>query len=270
MSCCCPFFAAAGELLIWGWRLPFLFAILTLVAAALLRYNMPESTEVRGLYVNLGRLEAGQGKPLYLKHFAVLHWGKSGVLPAFHAAGCLTVSWQDMHEVPSNRCPDTIMPSNMMHETLHQNCQLQPARPPMTCNIVVQELWGLLISSTSVLLQFATSREEIDEDYHKRLKHHTMQAANNSNRFMPRTFSRSRSHSDSDAVVPSPKSPCKDAGNVPDVVIEDCAAVVDSSDMESQGSVAKHYVPMFELFRGYWSGLALQMGYEACEWPVRV
>jgi predicted MFS family arabinose efflux permease len=33
---------------VWGWRVPFLLAVLTLVAAIVLRYNMPESQEVRG------------------------------------------------------------------------------------------------------------------------------------------------------------------------------------------------------------------------------
>jgi predicted MFS family arabinose efflux permease len=32
---------------VWGWRVPFLLAIVTLVAAMALRYNMPESREVR-------------------------------------------------------------------------------------------------------------------------------------------------------------------------------------------------------------------------------
>jgi predicted MFS family arabinose efflux permease len=34
-------------MLVWGWRVPFLVAIVTLVAAILLRYNMPESKKVR-------------------------------------------------------------------------------------------------------------------------------------------------------------------------------------------------------------------------------
>lgn len=34
-------------MLTWGWRVPFLLAIITLVAAIALRYNMPESQEVR-------------------------------------------------------------------------------------------------------------------------------------------------------------------------------------------------------------------------------
>jgi predicted MFS family arabinose efflux permease len=38
--------AAAEAMLVWGWRLPFLLAIVTLVAAIVLRYNMPESQEV--------------------------------------------------------------------------------------------------------------------------------------------------------------------------------------------------------------------------------
>jgi hypothetical protein len=39
------------------------------------------------------------------------------------------------------------------------------------------------------------------------------------------------------------------------------------SDVESQAGehLEKHYVPILELFRGYWSGLLLQCGYEACE-----
>ena len=37
---------AADALLVWGWRVPFLLAIITLIAAIVLRYNMPESQEV--------------------------------------------------------------------------------------------------------------------------------------------------------------------------------------------------------------------------------
>lgn len=33
-------------MLLWGWRVPFLAAVVTLGAAAVLRYNMPESKEV--------------------------------------------------------------------------------------------------------------------------------------------------------------------------------------------------------------------------------
>lgn len=35
----------ADALLVWGWRVPFLIAIVTLIAATLLRYHMPESHE---------------------------------------------------------------------------------------------------------------------------------------------------------------------------------------------------------------------------------
>lgn len=34
-------------MLVWGWRVPFLLAVVTLIAAIALRYNMPESQEVR-------------------------------------------------------------------------------------------------------------------------------------------------------------------------------------------------------------------------------
>jgi predicted MFS family arabinose efflux permease len=33
-------------MLVWGWRVPFLIAVITLIAAIVLRYNMPESQEV--------------------------------------------------------------------------------------------------------------------------------------------------------------------------------------------------------------------------------
>lgn len=33
--------AVADGLLVWGWRVPFLLALLSLVAATILRYNMP-------------------------------------------------------------------------------------------------------------------------------------------------------------------------------------------------------------------------------------
>lgn len=32
-------------MLVWGWRIPFLLSLVTLVVAAILRYNMPESSE---------------------------------------------------------------------------------------------------------------------------------------------------------------------------------------------------------------------------------
>lgn len=37
--------AAAAALYTWGWRVPFLLSVVTVLAAALLRYNMPESSE---------------------------------------------------------------------------------------------------------------------------------------------------------------------------------------------------------------------------------
>jgi hypothetical protein len=64
-------------------------------------------------------------------------------------------------------------------------------------------------------------------------------------------------------------------GRSPDEVTVDAPAKVDTSkseagtsDVESQGGehLEKHYVPVLELFRSYWSGLILQCGYEACEY----
>lgn len=43
-GCCCSvccLVSAADALLVWGWRIPFLIAITTLIAATILRYNMP-------------------------------------------------------------------------------------------------------------------------------------------------------------------------------------------------------------------------------------
>lgn len=131
----------ADALLVWGWRLPFLFAISTLIAAAVLRYNMPESVE------------------------------------------------------------------------------------------------------------FATSREEIDEDYHRRMKMHKTGS---------KAFGRTRSTS-SDADV----ADTTDATNKSKLAdAQSTDGGVSIADTEGQG-LEKHYVPLFELFRGYWSGLILQMGYEA-------
>jgi hypothetical protein len=39
-------FSPAEAMLVWGWRVPFLIAVITLIAAIVLRYNMPESQEV--------------------------------------------------------------------------------------------------------------------------------------------------------------------------------------------------------------------------------
>lgn len=127
-----------GEaLLVWGWRVPFLMAIATLIAAVVLRYNMPESVE------------------------------------------------------------------------------------------------------------FATSREEIDEEYKQRVKE----------------FKRSRSQNASGVKRSMSRSRAPD-----DVVTVDAAkSEAGTSDIESQAGegLEKHYVPIMELFRSYWSGLILQCGYEA-------
>jgi hypothetical protein len=49
----------AEALLVWGWRVPFLLAIVTLFAAVTLRYNMPESQEVgSGGHVTMGRVRS--------------------------------------------------------------------------------------------------------------------------------------------------------------------------------------------------------------------
>uniref|UniRef100_A0A383VCS5 Major facilitator superfamily (MFS) profile domain-containing protein n=1 Tax=Tetradesmus obliquus TaxID=3088 RepID=A0A383VCS5_TETOB len=127
-----------GEaLLVWGWRVPFLMAIATLIAAVVLRYNMPESVE------------------------------------------------------------------------------------------------------------FATSREEIEEEYKQRVKEFKRSRSQNASG-VKRSMSRGRSPDDV-------------------VTVEAAKSEAGTSDMESQAGegLEKHYVPIMELFRGYWSGLILQCGYEA-------
>jgi hypothetical protein len=47
------------------------------------------------------------------------------------------------------------------------------------------------------------------------------------------------------------------------------ASVAPSKDIEAdvihEKVVAKHYVPVVELFRGHWQGILVQTTYEACE-----
>lgn len=50
MTCC----FIADALLVWGWRVPFLLAIFTLVAATVLRYNMPgkgRAVQISSVYI---------------------------------------------------------------------------------------------------------------------------------------------------------------------------------------------------------------------------
>ncbi|KAF6255165.1 major facilitator superfamily domain-containing protein [Scenedesmus sp. NREL 46B-D3] len=84
--------------------------------------------------------------------------------------------------------------------------------------------------------EFATSREEIDGEYKRRQQRKIKRGSGSS--------SPSR----------GPSSEGEEQRSVD--------GGVSIADVESQGA-GKHYVPILELFRGYWSGLVLQCGYEA-------
>uniref|UniRef100_A0A383VDF7 Major facilitator superfamily (MFS) profile domain-containing protein n=1 Tax=Tetradesmus obliquus TaxID=3088 RepID=A0A383VDF7_TETOB len=85
--------------------------------------------------------------------------------------------------------------------------------------------------------EFAASREEIEEEYKQRLQQ-KVKAGSGSN---------------------SPARSNSTEGEEQAISIDGRVSI---ADVESQG-LEKHYVPLVELFRGYWSGLILQCGYEA-------
>eukprot|EP00878_Enallax_costatus_P023718 GHUV01025255.1.p1 GENE.GHUV01025255.1~~GHUV01025255.1.p1 ORF type:complete len:283 (+),score=58.22 GHUV01025255.1:36-884(+) len=134
-------------MMVWGWRVPFLLAIFTLVAATILRYNMPESSE------------------------------------------------------------------------------------------------------------FLVSKEEIDEEFHKRLRQQMLTQQTSSKRLSFRgsgrlSFRGSAQHPQTtDAAVTVP------------TITEDDSPLL--KDLEAQALATKHYVPLVELFRGYWRGILVQIAYTA-------
>eukprot|EP00878_Enallax_costatus_P018375 GHUV01019343.1.p1 GENE.GHUV01019343.1~~GHUV01019343.1.p1 ORF type:complete len:409 (+),score=85.82 GHUV01019343.1:278-1504(+) len=137
----------AAAMMVWGWRVPFLLAIFTLVAATILRYNMPESSE------------------------------------------------------------------------------------------------------------FLVSKEEIDEEFHKRLRQQMLTQQTSSKRLSFRgsgrlSFRGSAQHPQTtDAAVTVP------------TITEDDSPLL--KDLEAQALATKHYVPLVELFRGYWRGILVQIAYTA-------
>eukprot|EP00879_Flechtneria_rotunda_P003299 GHRR01003524.1.p1 GENE.GHRR01003524.1~~GHRR01003524.1.p1 ORF type:complete len:498 (+),score=121.17 GHRR01003524.1:1133-2626(+) len=110
-------------------------------------------------------------------------------------------------------------------------------------------------------IEFATSREEIDEDYRRRLK---QQQKNQGGIALGDTVTSSRSRSTSTDMAVATTAADVVSKDALVVNSPDCKTAVTAADVESRVSAEdKHYVPVLELFRGYWSGLLLQMGYEA-------
>jgi hypothetical protein len=118
-------------------------------------------------------------------------------------------------------------------------------------------------------VEFATSKEEIDADYRRR-----MCRAAKLNRG---THTSARVHIAAADVEAGKqggvtvKQPC--VHHDQSVAVAAARGEFDGTDdavSESDGSSVvlgpnKHYVPVVELLRNYWPGLLLQTGYEACE-----
>lgn len=86
-------------------------------------------------------------------------------------------------------------------------------------------------------LEFATDHQHMDADYQRRITEREQQCHQRR---------RSEAAEDKQAAVSAP-------------------AAADEADDVAAVPCRRHYVPLWELFRGHWSGLLLHVAYAACE-----
>jgi hypothetical protein len=115
-------------------------------------------------------------------------------------------------------------------------------------------------------VEFKSNHDELDSEYHHRLQQQQVQKHQKQLRQQHQqgvsTSTDGDAGADKDAAV----------GSDMQAVARDSAAGSERTEEgwvdEGEGgedSSKKHYVPLLELFRGYWSGLVLHVAYAACE-----
>jgi hypothetical protein len=122
-------------------------------------------------------------------------------------------------------------------------------------------------------VEFSSNHDELDQEYHRRLqqqqqtKQHRMHLTADAQQQQLAAagaetgLSATGKAKDTDAAAAAVLSSEASAGSE--------AGWVDEAGSVGDGEAAvasRHYVPLLELFRGYWSGLVLHVAYAACKW----
>lgn len=170
---CACWLCVEADLLVWGWRVPFLVASVSLAAGVILRYNMPESMEFKANHDDL---------------------------------------------------------DSDFHKRLRQQQARQRQQHMWQPSAAAAAAAGPTVMSTAVGKDSAAAAAA------PAVAAAALQAQRDSGGGSERTE----------------ECWADEAG---------CGSVDDSSDAINR----RHYVPLLELFRGYWSGLALHVAYAACE-----
>jgi hypothetical protein len=115
-------------------------------------------------------------------------------------------------------------------------------------------------------VEFKSNHDELDSEYHRRLaqqqaKRHQKQLRHQHQQAVD-TGSNAVAVKDVAAGLPGAEGTARGSAAGSERTEE---GWVDEAGAGDEGSSKRHYVPLLELFRGYWSGLVLHVAYAACE-----
>lgn len=118
-------------------------------------------------------------------------------------------------------------------------------------------------------VEFTSNHDELDHEYHRRLQQQ-QQARRHQQHIMhgcqqhqlAASCTEGHSPAAKDAAVPAASSSSAEESERTEQGWADEAGSAGDADA---ADASRHYVPLLELFRGYWSGLALHVAYAACE-----
>jgi hypothetical protein len=125
-------------------------------------------------------------------------------------------------------------------------------------------------------MEFRANHDDLDSDYHRRLRQqqarqrqqHMWQQSAAAAAAGPNLISTAEGKDPmAAAAATAPQSQQRDSAGGSERT-EECwaeEAGCGPQDASSDAINRRHYVPLLELFRDYWSGLALHVAYAACE-----
>lgn len=116
-------------------------------------------------------------------------------------------------------------------------------------------------------VEFKSNHDEIDSDYHRRLaqrqaKKHQKELRHQHQQAVD-TGSSAIVVKDTAAGLPGVEGTGRGSAAGSERTEDENWA--DEAGVGDEASSRRHYVPLLELFRGYWSGLVLHVAYAACE-----
>lgn len=115
-------------------------------------------------------------------------------------------------------------------------------------------------------VEFKSNHDELDTEYYRRLQ---QQQARKHQKQLRQQHQQTVSTCDDSDACAGKDAAASDMQAVPRGSAAGSEPTeegwVDESREGGEDSSKRHYVPLLELFRGYWSGLVLHVAYAACE-----